>query len=79
MAVRGGDRDRQVTAAAAGAFGALARGRDASSRTTTTTLGVDVRELRGANGTLSADHQCIVWCNQVVRAMSEAMLRVAPG
>ena len=77
MAVRGGDRDRQVTAAAAGAFGALARGRDASSRTTTTTLGVDVRELRGANGTLSADHQCIVWCNQVVRAMSEAMLRVA--
>ena len=36
----------------------------------------DVGSVPGAEG-VSADHQCIVWCNQVVRATAEGFLDVA--
>lgn len=71
VSVSGGDRDRQVTARHA-RVDALA----AASTPNVSSIAVDVGSIPGAEG-VSTDHQCIVWCNQVVKAGAEGLLDVA--
>ena len=65
--VTGGDRDRQVLASHASVVGVV----DARFG-----FAVDVGDVPGAAG-VSADHQCVLWCNQVIKAVANAVLDAA--
>ena len=67
VSVVGGVRDWQVSSSMANVEGLAPP--DAS-------LSVGVGDVPGARG-VSADHQCIAWCNQLVRAAANALLDVA--
>ena len=69
VSIVGGVRDRQVSSSMARVDG-LAPPRAA--------LTVGVEDVPGAND-VSADHQSIAWCNQLVRVLADALLDVAEG
>ena len=69
VSVVGGVRDWQVSSSMADVEGLAPP--DAS-------LSVGVGDVPGARG-VSADHQCIAWCNQLVRAAANALLDIAEG
>ena len=62
--VAGGDRDRQVLASHASVVGVV----DARFG-----FEVDAGDVPTARG-VSADHQCVVWCNQVIKAVANALI-----
>ena len=65
--VAGGDRDRQVLASHASVVGVV----DARFG-----FEVDAGDVPSARG-VSADHQCVVWCNQVIKAVANALIDAA--
>ena len=65
--VAGGDRDRQVLASHASVVGVV----DARFG-----FEVDAGDVPTARG-VSADHQCVVWCNQVIKAVANALIDAA--
>ena len=67
--VTGGDRDRQVLASHAD----LKVGGVVDARFG---FAVDAGDVPGAFG-VSADHQCVLWCNQVIKAVANAVLDAA--
>jgi len=67
--VTGGDRDRQVLASHAD----LKVGGVVDTRFG---FAVDAGDVPGAFG-VSADHQCVLWCNQVIKAVANAVLDAA--
>ena len=62
--VAGGDRDRAVLASRTRPSSASST-RDSSSKSARATF-----RPRG----VSADHQCVVWCNQVIKAVANALI-----
>jgi hypothetical protein len=67
--VTGGDRDRQVLASHAD----LKVGGVVDARFG---FAVDAGDVPGAFG-VSADHQCVLWCNQIIKAVANAVLDAA--
>ena len=67
--VTGGDRDRQVLASHAD----LKVGGVVDTRFG---FAVDAGDVPGAFG-VSADHQCVLWCNQIIKAVANAVLDAA--
>jgi hypothetical protein len=67
--VTGGDRDRQVLASHADIkVGGVVDARFG--------FAVDAGDVPGAFG-VSADHQCVLWCNQIIKAVANAVLDAA--
>lgn len=78
VSILGGDRDRQVRrehARVAFLGGDNEKGEHENESKNVFAFAVDVARL-DKKKSLSADHQCVVWCNQVVKAVAFALIDV---